>query len=163
MSKIKKVILIIAALLLLPALYLYLMFDVRMGDPVKGRTVRHCKHVATAHGMFTDMFTNMNVIVTEKAEDLDGVSKEVIMALTGKHQAANPYGTSFMEDPSPGMKNPGHFPDAWGNQYLIRIDDDGDGSIPMGNRSVKAGVIVWSRGPDGINDWGRKDDIFFKQ
>ena len=53
--------------------------------------------------------------------------------------------------------------DAWGNQYLVRVDDDGDGKIEMGDRTVKARIIVWSRGPNEENDWARKDDITYKQ
>lgn len=162
--KAKNIILFCAALLLLPSLYLYFMYDIRIADPVRGTTVRHCKHVAVAYQNFSEIYTNVTGIATEQGTDLDDTSRQILLALMGKHPDANPYGTAFMETPHTPTNQPtGYFGDAWGNQYLVRVDDDGDGKIEMGDRTVKARIIVWSRGPNEENDWARKDDITYKQ
>jgi hypothetical protein len=48
--------------------------------------------------------------------------------------------------------------DPWGREYLIALDYDGSGSVKGPNgENVKAGVIIWSAGPDGES--GTEDDI----
>ena len=124
---------------------------------------RHCKHIVTAYQNYTEIYTNMAVLGTESASDLEASSRAFILALNGEHVEANPYGTAFMEKTYTTTNAPGSFPDAWQNQYLVRLDDDGDGYIQMGERKVKGSVIAWSCGLDGKNDWAKKDDIFYKE
>ena len=125
--------------------------------------MRHCKHIVTAYQNYTEIYTNMAVLGTESASDLEASSRAFILALNGEHAEANPYGTAFMEKTYTTTNAPGSFPDAWQNQYLVRLDDDGDGYIQMGERKVKGSVIAWSCGLDGKNDWAKKDDIFYKE
>ena len=48
--------------------------------------------------------------------------------------------------------------DPWGREYMIAIDFDGSGTVKgPGGEEVKAGVIIWSVGPDGES--GTEDDI----
>lgn len=48
--------------------------------------------------------------------------------------------------------------DPWGREYMIAVDYDGSGTVKgPGGEEVKAGVIIWSVGPDGES--GTEDDI----
>ncbi|MFT5123789.1 MAG: hypothetical protein ACI9TH_000377 [Kiritimatiellia bacterium] len=149
---------------LIPILYLVLMFDIRSADPTPPRINRHNQHVALAVDAYNTVYTNMPDIVTETIEDpeaLAQVSEVIIRALLGLDNARNPTGIEFMEMPDASEAQPGQFKDLWSNQHLIRLDDNRDGEIPMGRRTVKAAAVVWSMGANGKNDWGRKDDIIF--
>jgi hypothetical protein len=64
----------------------------------------------------------------------------------------------FLDNKEARPEQRGCFFDPWGREYLVRIDYDGSETVntPYGE-AVKAGVIVWSVGPDGKA--GTADDI----
>ncbi len=49
--------------------------------------------------------------------------------------------------------------DPWGNAYRLYLDVDGDGSVTVGPRRVKARLYMYSVGPNGVDDFGQGDDI----
>jgi hypothetical protein len=58
------------------------------------------------------------------------------------------------------ISRPGNnWADPWGTPYNIFFDDDADGRIRLGEKSVKAGFLIWSSGPDRKDDQGAGDDI----
>jgi hypothetical protein len=75
----------------------------------------------------------------------------------------NPQGTIYLymrsandlNHPKRGIGSDGVLYDPWGNPYLIKIDSNYNGiilnpySANAGPAQLKAGVIVWSLGPDG--------------
>jgi len=67
----------------------------------------------------------------------------------------------------------GEFLDPWGTPYHIRIDFDAEpifdkegdivyknkGEIILGDKKIKERIIIWSSGPNKINEFGKGDDI----
>jgi len=164
LSKVRRNAIMVSGLLIIPALYLVLMWDIRSADPGKQRIYLHNQHVALAIEAYTHVYTNMPGVLTETVDDtntLAQASEIIIRTLLGKDELRNPTGTAFMETPDASKTHPGAFKDLWSQQHLIRLDDNRDGKIPMGERSVNSPAVVWSIGPNGRNDWGRKDDIVY--
>lgn len=53
----------------------------------------------------------------------------------------------------------GRLLDPWKHPYNVVANWKGDGEIVVGTKRVHAGVVVWSNGPNGINEFGDGDDI----
>lgn len=51
--------------------------------------------------------------------------------------------------------------DVFGNNFNIALDVDGDGLIRIGKKLLKDRYLVWSSGPDGVNDFCEGDDIYY--
>jgi prepilin-type N-terminal cleavage/methylation domain-containing protein len=68
----------------------------------------------------------------------------------------NPKRIIFFESGGGALDDTGAFVDAWGNPFLFRVDEDGDGQIDNPNVNVtgqiRAGALAWSYGPDGLAD-----------
>jgi len=48
--------------------------------------------------------------------------------------------------------------DSHGRPFQVALDGDGDGKVPLGKKSARARAVVWSTGPNGINEYGKGDD-----
>lgn len=86
------------------------------------------------------------------------ISKNIIKALNGIHDAANvpnPRKIAFLD--SQGSATDGTFKDPWDNQYLIKVDTDYNNTITYTGATYSAVAIVVSYGPNGVLGGG--DDI----
>ena len=104
--------------------------------------------------------------LTETASNLvqlESVSRKVFRALGGFDHTLNSNRTIYFEivvsEECGGDGASGDFFDPWCKQYLIRFDDNQDGYVQLGEAKVSAPVVVWSTGPNRINEWGAGDDI----
>ena len=90
-------------------------------------------------------------------------SKKIMRALGAYDHKCNPrrelYFEIYENRDCGAIPEDGDLFDSWCNQYLIRLDDDGDRKILFAGREIKARSLVWSTGPNGVNDWGFGDDI----
>jgi hypothetical protein len=53
----------------------------------------------------------------------------------------------------------GAFVDPWGNALHIAIDEGGSRKVLVGARFIRQDLVIWSDGPNGINEFGQGDDI----
>jgi hypothetical protein len=80
----------------------------------------------------------------------------VFLELNRVADPARPRSGLLDKDGNPALR--GCLFDPWGREYLITLDYDGSGTVKgPGGENVKAGVIIWSAGPDGES--GTEDDI----
>ena len=49
--------------------------------------------------------------------------------------------------------------DPWGEPYLMLVASEPNKGITIGDRNVKRPFIIWSSGPNRINEFGKGDDI----
>ena len=70
----------------------------------------------------------------------------------------NPRRIRFIEIPDY-FRQDGHVVDIWGHPIWMVLDTEGRGEVRVGDRIVPHRVAVSSVGPNGRNDWGRRDDI----
>ena len=78
-----------------------------------------------------------------------------INVLSGRNTNANPRGFQYLDLAPEQME----LRDPYGNLYNIKLDNDYDQRITLGGEQHKARALVWSNGKDGINNFGRGDDI----
>ena len=78
-----------------------------------------------------------------------------INILSGRNTNANPRGFQYLGLPPEQTE----LRDPYGNLYNVKLDEDYDQRITLGSEPHKARAIVWSNGEDGINNFGRGDDI----
>lgn len=53
----------------------------------------------------------------------------------------------------------GWFVDPWGNAYHFAFDERNQGSLKVGAARVERLFVIWSDGPNRLNEYGRGDDI----
>ena len=94
----------------------------------------------TRHLPFLDAMTNV---------DLEVNSESFLRALS----TSNELGRIYIV----GRRTP--FCDPWGHSYRFCLDYDGNRRIQVGGTSVRGLIAIWSDGPNGINEWGKGDDI----
>ena len=103
----------------------------------------------------TESETDYAVLVSE--------SKKIMRVLGAYDEERNPrrelYFEIYEDRDCGAIPEDGDLFDSWCNQYLIRLDDDGDRRILFAGQEIKARSLVWSTGPNGVNDWGFGDDI----
>jgi type II secretory pathway pseudopilin PulG len=76
------------------------------------------------------------------------------ISITNTPYLGNPRATVYMEFKARDLVN-GAFVDPWGNVYMCQFDHDYDRLCPspfQGGLNIEEGVLVWSRGPDGLTD-----------
>lgn len=49
--------------------------------------------------------------------------------------------------------------DAWGHPVHVMLDADVDGVIVLGDQKIMKSVILWSNGPNGLDEKGAGDDV----
>lgn len=49
--------------------------------------------------------------------------------------------------------------DCWENEYCLSWDHGNTNETRVGEQTIPSRVCIWSCGADGVNDWGRNDDI----
>lgn len=81
--------------------------------------------------------------------------KQCLAAVGGQ----NPREIVFYEYPQHDFDKQGRYLDSWKHPFNVLADWNGDGDITVGTNRVQAGVVVWSNGPNGINEFGEGDDI----
>lgn len=84
-------------------------------------------------------------------------SEFVMQVLAGLNGDLNPERTVFI--PLPEAGTPGQFKDPWGDQYLLMMDNDYDGSVDCDGERIEGPCAVWSSGPNRLNEFGKGDDI----
>jgi len=106
---------------------------------------------------------------TDNAEqDSTGIETEepVVLMLSGSpddDSELNPRRIAFMEFPD-GSLDDGTFVDPWGNKYKFMLDYNYDNQVHIeftnnsGSTNLNRQAAVWSRGPDGSDEGGFRDD-----
>ena len=84
-------------------------------------------------------------------------SEFVMQVLAGQNGDLNPKRTDFFSLPEAGTA--GQIQDPWGAQYLLMMDNDYDGAVDCGGERIQGPCAVWSSGPNGLNEFGKGDDI----
>lgn len=79
---------------------------------------------------------------------------EIIRFLRGNNDAQR----VFLELPPDAMRR-GRYMDPWSRPYYIRLDWEGRGAVELPTTSVPRRVVVWSSGPNRLNEFGAGDDI----
>jgi prepilin-type N-terminal cleavage/methylation domain-containing protein len=121
------------------------------------RALQECHQLASAfrayHGQYGKwpVVTNATVVVDNNLRRI----------LSGDHRVTtlpyqgNPHQTIFIEFNPKDLDSTGAVIDPWGNPYHCRFDHDGDDEVDnpfQPGTPVRATVLVWSPGADGLAD-----------
>lgn len=109
--------------------------------------------IATACAQYRADFGKLPALPPIQDEQVD--TSALIGTLGGK----NPNGTSYYESSGNGIHVNGLPTDVWGHALNIGLDLNDDGMVTVKGQNLPATVIVWSSGPNGVNEFGTGDDV----
>jgi hypothetical protein len=92
-------------------------------------------------------------------------NSNLVAILTGSTSSAaaraeNPSFQVYLT-PTPDSCRQGVWVDPWGNPYHVALDENGDGKVRVGETHVLSEMVIWTAGANGINEFGRGDDIMY--
>jgi hypothetical protein len=85
---------------------------------------------------------------------------EILTAKTNNVEVLrqNPNGRKFLEVSEASLTN-GAMVDPWGRSYHIAFGVGATNHLKIGNEGASATIAIWSDGPNGINEYGKGDDV----
>jgi len=153
-----KIIAVAAIILLLLCVALNISFDVPSSGRghTKGRAISDFEMIETAYRVDASIGSGIDIDFLKKNQERLNAELTKMLEL----EIVPRY-----------LSSDGEFLDPWGTPYHIRIDFDTEpvfnnkgiminkGEIILGGKKIKKRIIVWSSGPNKINEFGKGDDI----
>lgn len=155
-------ILALLAAILMPAMNAVMRRNERMTASMEAKSVATgWKGYFNEYGRWLFVSNNTVAFGQDARENISGgipMNAEALRVLT----FYNPREITFLDLDQKNLNSQGTLTDPWGNPIKVLFDVNSDGHVTMtGDSNIYDNVIVWSMGPDGLDQTAeqREDDL----
>lgn len=128
--------------------------DLRVFNALKqNRTINDIETIKTAFDDFYSHYHHLPLISPERESQFSITLGHELNGVKPGPNSQNPDGIVFWK------VSAGEQLDGWGHRYHYWLDHDGNGIVSPGGIPLKRSFVIWSDGPNKIDEQGKGDDI----